>query len=112
MRRTTAENAQDEIAKGHAQHIKAVIETFPAIIIIIIKPQVLSARKAVNHNTIICFRKSTIHNKRVGEIVMPVTFICFIIVSDFLTSAKLNEMSENQFISYFLCELKFICHFS
>ena len=106
MRRTTAENSQDEIAKGHAQHIEAVIETFPAIIIIItiiiiIKPQVLSTRKAVNHNIIICFRKSTIHNKRVGEIVMPVTFICFIIVSDLLTSAKLNEMSENQFISYF-----------
>lgn len=55
--------------------------------IIIIKPRVLPARKAVNHNVVMCFRKSSAHNKRVGDIVMPVIDICFIVLADLLISA-------------------------
>lgn len=59
VRGPTSENFEDKIAKCHAQHVETVKETLAAIIIIIVKRWVLSARKAVNHNVVICFRKSS-----------------------------------------------------
>lgn len=53
-------------------------------VIIIIKFWVFLVRKVVNYNVVMCFRESFVYNKRVGDIVMFVIDICFIVLVDLL----------------------------
>lgn len=53
-------------------------------VIIIIKFRVFLVRKVVNYNVVMCFRESFVYNKRVGDIVMFVIDICFIVLVDLL----------------------------